>query len=440
MNPSTSAASSSSSNTRIGVTTVALYTGNGKQRAEPSYQEAMVVAGDVSESSFEIVQRGYAALPGSFHSEDMGSTSTFLPSHFDSASYNEIGAAFKANTLGNELYSACDQKIHTDREECEKIADREGSLRTLKNTCQNARHTMTGLKVPPSINSVTNIGLEAAKEAHIAFLQERVQEALSIVDTIFQTVEALLQNPQKPISDLDPSIEHIVKEITQLQKSLPSPAKAFLWVVLFGVVLVPLVTLLWYSLTCLGLISITAALPQALTGIAWVVCMIAGILKSWPDYKNACAENASSGTRQLIQCHETIRSAHKDLKSKMDSSQIQAAAKNSETAARTSSFFGAHIFSRTNELLGFGSKTLEKTNEVFDKTNAIKETLDKVLADRVPSPEFLALEKTLAAKDAEIAAERAARAELQQELAKAQQEKAKLEGKLEILQSMGKLG
>ncbi len=188
----------------------------------------------------------------------------------------------------------------------------------------------------------------------------------------------------------------------------------------------------------------TAAVPQALTAIAWVACMIAGILKSWPDYKNACAENASSGTRQLIRCHETIRSAHKDLKSKMDSSQIQAAAKNSENAVRASSFFGAHIFSRTNEvftktneLLGsvtnFGSKNLEKTNEIKQDTAVINEKLDKVLAaDRTPSPELLALEKAyekrLAEQENEIAAERAARIKLERE-------NAKLEAKLEMLEA-----
>ncbi len=403
MNSSISAASSSSSSTPIGVTTIQLYTGKGKQRAEPPYQEAMIVEGDLSENDFEIVQRDHVDPPDS--------------SQYGETSYSEIGGTFKANTLGNQLYSVCEKEIRDTREYYEKIADREGSLKTLKNTCEDARHKIAALEVPASIDSVTNIGLETAKEAHIAFLQERVQEALSIVGTVLQTVEALLQNPKKPISDLDASIERIVKEIDQLQKSLPSPAKAFLWVILFGVVLVPLVTLLWYSLTCLGLISMTAALPQALTAIAWVVCMIAGILKSWPDYKNACAENASSGTRQLIRCHETIRSAHKDLKSKMDSSQIQAAAKNSENAVRASSFFGAHIFSRTNELLGFGSKNLEKTNEINEK-------LDKVLAaERTPSPEFIALEK---AYEERLAEERAARAELEQRLAKSEEEKAKL--------------
>ncbi len=92
MNPSINAASSSSSSTPVGVTTIQLYTGKGKQRAEPPYQEVMIVEGGLSENDFEIAQRDHVDLPDS--------------SHCGTTSYSEIGATFKANTLGNQLYSA----------------------------------------------------------------------------------------------------------------------------------------------------------------------------------------------------------------------------------------------------------------------------------------------------------------------------------------------
>ncbi len=361
MNPSTSVASSSSSSTPMGVTTIQLYAGKGKQRAEPRYQEVIPVDG-VSDAGWGV-----------------GSPSSNISSD---------------SSMLYKFFRQCVHAIHTTDERLIRTADREGELQKLERICQAQHSTIGSLKNGVAIDPVTHIGLEKGKASHIDLVQQQITRALELVQTLCEKIQTLHSDSQTPIDELNPCIEEIATEIVTLQKSLPSPAKAFLWVILFAVAFVPVATLVWYSLTSLGIISMTAALTQAITGIAWVACVIGGILKSWPEYKNACAESASSGTRTLIQCHETIRSAHKDFKKKMDSAQISRAAENSKNAA---------LASTTSVHLGL------QAHEKLDRFNG---KLDQLLASRSESgsPELLAekdrriaeLEQRLAAKDATI--------------------------------------
>ncbi len=372
MNPSINAASSSSSSIPIGVTATQLYTGKGKQRAEPGYQD----------------------LP---NPSALGcSTSTSF--------------AFTENQSTRTILNTCESIICATNEHYTKIADPKGGLNKLKEICENERKTIASLEIKAPIDPVTNIGLETAKETHSAFLQERVNEALRIVDGMCRIIETLLGHPKESISaqdisSLEPLIENIVVEIAKLQKSLPSPAKAFLGVLFIAGLVAPFMGLIWYILGNLGLFSMTAVLPQALAGSAWVVGTIFGLIIKWPDYKNACAEKASSSTRQLIRCHETIRSAHKEFKKKMDSVKL-------------------------DKLDQSVANTLRATSIVYATTNQVNEKLDQLLASRSESasPDLLLAEKDrqLAAKDAEIAAERATRAQLEQRLAKSEEERAKL--------------
>ncbi len=365
MNPSITAASSSSSGTPITVTATQLYTGKGKQLAEPGYQ-------DLSNLS---------ALGCS--------TSTSF--------------AFTENQSTRTILNTCESIICATNEHYTKIADPKGGLNKLKEICENELKTIASLEVKAPIGPVTNIGLETAKETHSAFLQERVNEALRIVDSVCQIIETLVAHPKgsisaQDISSLEPLIENIVVEIVKLQKSLPSPAKAFLGVLFVAGLVAPFMGLIWYILGTLGLFSMTAVLPQALAGSAWVVGVIFGLIIKWPDYKNACAERASSSTRQLIQSHETIRSAHKEFKKKMDSVKLD---KLDQSVANT---------------LRATSIAFAATNEVKQDTAAINEKLDRVLASRSESlsPDLLAekdrriaeLEQRLAAKDALLEAEK----------------------------------
>ncbi len=352
MNPSTSAASSSNSSTPIGGTTIALYAGKGKQRAEPGYQD--------------------------------------LPDPSALGCSTNTSFAFTENQSTRTILNTCESIICATNEHYTKIADPKGGLNKLKEICENERKTIASLEGKAPIDPVTNIGLETAKETHSAFLQERVNEALRIVDSICQIIQTLVAHPKESISaqdisSLEPLIENIVLEIAKLQKSLPSPAKAFLGVLFIAGLVAPFMGLIWYILGNLGLFSMTAVLPQALATSAWVVGTIFGLIIKWPDYKNACAERASSSTRQLIQCHETIRSAHKDFKKKMDSVKLDKLDKGIENALRASSI------------------TYAATNEVSEK-------LDRLLASRSESAspdsdlraENARLREQLAAKEATI--------------------------------------
>ncbi len=366
MNPSISAASSSSSTTPIGVTTIALYTGKGKQRAEPRYQE-VIPADDRSDVDGEI-----------------GSSSSNIPS--DSVTLYKF-------------FRKWAHAIHTTDERLIRTADREGELQKLETICQAQHHTISFLKNGISIDSVTHIGLEKGKTAHIDLVQQQITRALDLVQALCEKIQTLHSDSQTPIDELNPCIEEIATEIVALQKSLPSPAKAFLWVILFAVAFVPVATLVWYSLTSLGIISMTAALTQAITGIAWVACVLAGILKSWPEYKNACAESASSSTRTLIHCHETIRSAHKDFKKKMDSAQISRAAENSKNAA---------LASMSSVQLGLQAhEKLDRFNGKLDQLLASRSESASPDSDLRAAQERIAdLERRLAAKDALLEAEK----------------------------------
>ncbi len=360
MNSSTNAASSSSSSTPIYFSTAGPYTGKGKQRAELHYQELILADDDLSDADWEIVNSNHKILSDSF-----------MPR--------------------NSLFRRCVNVIHTADERWIKMADRKGELQKLERICQAQHHTIGSLKNGVSIDRVTHIGLEKGKVAHIDLAQQQITRALHFVQALCEKIQTLLSDSQRPIDELNPCIEEITTEIGALQKSLPSPAKAFLWVILFAVVFVPVATLAWYSLTSLGVISMTAALAQALTGIAWVACVLAGILKSWPEYKNACAERASSCTRTLIQCHETIRSAYKDFKKKMEYAQITRAAENSKNAA---------LASAASVQLGL------QANEKLDR-------IDRLLASRSES----------ASPDSDLKAENA---RLREQLAKSEAEKEKL--------------
>ncbi len=365
MNPSINVASSSSSSIPTGVTTIALYTGKGKQRAEPRYQEVIPGDGDLSGADWSI-----------------GNPSSNIPSD--------------ASISGNGLFKRCVDAIHTADERLTKRADREGELQKLERICQAQHSTIGSLKNRVSIDSVTHIGLEKGKAAHTDLVQQQITRALELVQALCDKIQTLHSDSERPIDELNPCIDEIATEIVTLQKSLPSPVKAFLFVILFAVVFVPVATLVWYSLTSLGVISMTAALAQSITGIAWVACVIGGILKSWPEYKNACAESASSGTRTLIQCHETIRSAHKDFKKKMDSAQISRAAENSKNAA---------LASTASVQLGLQAhEKLDRFNGKLDQLLASRSESASPDSDLRAAKERIAeLEQRLAAKDEVIA-------------------------------------
>ncbi|UUM20932.1 hypothetical protein [Mycoavidus sp. SF9855] len=356
MSPSTNAACSSSTSTPIYISTVGPYTGKGKQRADPAYEQKIT-----DERGLCIVDDSRSAL-----------TNPSAPDYAISTHF-----AFTENQSTHKILSTCERIISTTNAHYTKIADPKGGLNKFKEICEKERETIAKLEVKDPIGPVTHIGLETAKETHSAFLQERVNEALRIVDSICQIIQTLVAHPKESvsaqdISSLEPLIENIVVEIVKLQKSLPSPAKAFLGVLFVAGLVAPFMGLIWYILGTLGLFSMTAVLPQALATSAWVVGVIFGIIIKWPDYKNACAERASSSTRQLIQCHETIRSAHKEFKKKMDSVKL--------------------------DKLGQGvDNTLRATSIAFAKVNEVSEKLDRVLASRSES----------ASPDAELAAENA---------------------------------
>ncbi len=395
LNPSVSAASSSSSSTSIGVTTIALYPGKGKQRAEPSYEQRMT-----DESGLSIANNDCY---------DLGNPS---------ASDYSIGTnfVFTENQSTDKILRVCEGVICATNKHYTKIADPKGGLNKLKEICENERKTIASLEVKGPIDPVTNIGLETAKETHSAFLQERVNEALRIVGNLCQIIETLVAHPTESISaqdisSLEPLIENIVVEIVKLQKSLPSPAKAFLGVLFVAGLVAPLMGLIWYILGTLGLFSMTAVLPQALATSAWVVGVIFGIIIKWPDYKNACAEKASSSTRQLIQCHETIRTAHKDFKKKMDSVKLDKLDKGIENALRATSIAYAATSEKLDQLLASRSESASPDSDL------------RAAKDRIAEKD-----RQLAQKDAEIAAERAARIKLERE-------NAKLEVRLEMLEA-----
>ncbi len=347
MNPATNAASSSSSSTSMYFSSTGPYTGKGKQRADPPF--------------------------GPRITDENGAFS------------NINGLGFIENQSTYKIINTCERTISNTNKRYAKIADREGKLEALKEICITERKTIADLEVKDPVDTVTHIGLETPKEARRVFLQERINEALCIIDSVCQIIETLIAHPKEPMSALDESIESIAIEIAKLQKSLPTPAKAFLGVLFVAGLVAPFMGLVWYILGTLGLFSMTAVLPQAIGGAAWVVGVIFGIIIKWPDYKNACAERASVGTRKLIQCYGTITLAHKDCKKKMDSVRLNKIDSKLDDAFRASSIN-------------------------FAATTAVSEKLDQLIAARSTSAspdadliaENIRLREELAAKDATI--------------------------------------
>ncbi len=364
MSPATNAASSSSSSSSVYFSTTGPYTGKGKQLADPPFGQRMA-----DENVPFIVDNGsYVLIDPS------------PPTYF-----NRIGLGSTGNPRPDEILNTCERTISKTNKRYAKIADREGKLEKFKEICKTERKTIADLEVKAPIDTVTHIGLETAKEAHSVFLQERINEALRIVDSVCLIIETLIAHPKESMSSLDKSVESIASEIAKLQKSLPTPAKAFLGVLFVAGLVAPFMGLVWYILGTLGLFSMTAILPQAIGGAAWVVGVICGIILKWPDYKNACAERASVGTRQLIQCYGTITLAHKDFKKKMDSVRLDKIDNKLDDAFRASSIN-------------------------FAATTAVNEKLDQLLATR----------STSASPDADLIAENA---RLREELEKTKLQK-----------------